>query len=133
MRGYQLVSGASGIYRAEEALLRQGRVETDTAGTRFAAFDGGPGAGAEWTVDAGTPASATLAVRYANGDPVDRPMDIAVNGSRVVAGRAFRPTGGWDDWATVAMPITLRTGANTVRVTAVGAAGAPRLDRIAIA
>jgi hypothetical protein len=31
------------------------------------------------------------------------------------------------------MPITLRTGANTVRVTAVGAAGAPRLDRIAIA
>ncbi|WP_063748873.1 carbohydrate-binding protein [Streptomyces sp. NRRL B-24484] len=133
MRGYQLVSGASGTYRAEEAVLRRGRLESGPAGTSWAVFDDGAGAGAEWTVESGAPAAATLTLRYANGGPADRPMDVAVNGGRLVAARAFRPTGGWDSWATVSLPVTLRPGRNTVRVTAVGTAGAPRLDRIALA
>ncbi|MCU7821771.1 carbohydrate-binding protein [Kitasatospora sp. DSM 101779] len=133
MRGYQLVSGASGTYPAEEAVLRQGRMETGPAGASWASFDGGAGAGAEWTVEAGAPAAATLTLRYANGGSADRTVDIAVNGSRLVAARALRPTGGWDGWATVSLPVALRQGRNTVRVTAVGAAGAPRLDRITIA
>ncbi|WP_263107878.1 carbohydrate-binding protein [Kitasatospora sp. DSM 101779] len=108
-------------------------METGPAGASWASFDGGAGAGAEWTVEAGAPAAATLTLRYANGGSADRTVDIAVNGSRLVAARALRPTGGWDGWATVSLPVALRQGRNTVRVTAVGAAGAPRLDRITIA
>ncbi|MEV6206680.1 carbohydrate-binding protein [Kitasatospora sp. NPDC051914] len=135
MRGYQLVSGASGVFRAEEARLHRGRTDTEHpgySGAAYAVLEEGAGGQAEWEVEAAAPASATLALRYANGGTADRPMDIAVNGTRVVAARPFRPTGGWGSWATVSVPITLRTGANTVRVTAATAAGGPHLDRIAI-
>ncbi|WP_180290802.1 carbohydrate-binding protein [Streptomyces sp. TLI_171] len=135
MRGYQLVSGSSGVYQAEEARISQGVVEnnhTGYSGTGFVNLANTAGSYAEWTIQSGSAAGATLDLRYANGTTVDRPMDIAVNGTRVATGRSFPPTANWDTWATTSLPITLKAGANTVRATSTTADGGPNLDRITI-
>lgn len=135
MRGYQLVSGSSGVYQAEEARISQGVVEsnhTGYSGTGFVNLANTAGSYAEWTIQAGAAAGATLDLRYANGTTVGRPMDITVNGTRIAAGRPFAPTANWDTWATTSLPITLKAGANTVRVTSTTADGGPNLDRITL-
>ncbi|WP_371503191.1 carbohydrate-binding protein [Kitasatospora sp. NBC_00374] len=135
MRGYQLVSGSSGVYQAEEARISQGVVEsnhTGYSGTGFVNLTNTAGSYAEWTVQAGAAAGATLDLRYANGTTVDRPMDITVNGTRIATGRPFPPTANWDTWATASLPIALKAGANTIRATSTTADGGPNLDRITI-
>ncbi|MCG6495651.1 carbohydrate-binding protein [Kitasatospora sp. A2-31] len=135
MRGYQLVSGSSGVYQAEEARIVQGTIDTDHAGFSGKGFlNLGPADGsyAEWTVPAAAASAATLDLTYANGTGADRPMDVTVNGARVATGRVFPPTAGWDTWSTTSLPIALKAGANTVRVTSTTAAGGPHLDRITV-
>lgn len=135
MRGYQLVAGPSGVYRADEARVPRGTVDTDHAGHSGAGFvnlENTQGSYAEWTVPAAAASTASLELRYANGTAADRPMDIAVNGTRIAAGRAFPPTANWDTWATAALPVSLKAGANTVRFTSTTADGGPNLDRITV-
>ncbi|MFB8198871.1 carbohydrate-binding protein [Kitasatospora purpeofusca] len=135
MRGYQLVAGPSGVFRADEARVSQGTVDTDHgghSGTGFVNLENTPGSYAEWTVRAAAASTASLELRYANGTAADRPMDIAVNGTRVAAGRTFPPTANWDTWATAALPVSLKAGANTVRFTSTTADGGPNLDRITV-
>ncbi|MER8187394.1 carbohydrate-binding protein [Kitasatospora sp. NPDC094015] len=135
MRGYQLVSGSSGVYQAEEARISQGTVETEHpgySGSGYVNLANTEGSYLEWTVQAGAASGAALDLRHANGSPAARPMDISVNGAVVGAGRPFAPTGGWDTWATTSLPITLRAGTNTIRATATTAAGGPNLDRITV-
>ncbi|MFF3601677.1 carbohydrate-binding protein [Kitasatospora indigofera] len=135
MRGYQLVSGSSGVYQAEEARISQGVVEnnhTGYSGTGFVNLTNIAGSYAEWTVRAGAASGATLDLRYANGTTVDRPMDITVNGTRVAAGPSFAPTANWDTWTTASLPITLKAGANTIRAVSSTADGGPNLDKITI-
>ncbi|MEU9127641.1 carbohydrate-binding protein [Kitasatospora sp. NPDC048540] len=132
MRGYQLVSGSSGVYRAEEARLSQGVLDTGHRGYTGAGFvnlSDAAGSHAEWTLHSAAAASATLTVRYANGTAAGRPMDVTVNGARAAA-VSFPPTADWDTWAATSLPVALRAGTNTVRLTATGAAGGPNLDRI---
>src|SRR5207248_2474544 len=64
--------------------------------TYFDAF-----AGVKWSVTASGAGTATLTIRYANGTTANRPMDVAVNGRVVAAGRAFPPTGSWSTWQAV--------------------------------
>ncbi|WP_457032715.1 carbohydrate-binding protein [Kitasatospora sp. P5_F3] len=133
MRGYQLVSGTSGVYQAEEARISQGTVDSDHLGYSGAGFvnlDNLAGSYAEWTVEAGAAAGAVLDLRYANGTTANRPMDITVNGALAAGGRAFNPTGNWDTWATSSLPVTLRAGTNTIRATSATAEGGPNLDQI---
>ncbi|MEV4616147.1 carbohydrate-binding protein [Kitasatospora sp. NPDC049258] len=135
MRGYQLVSGSSGVYQAEEARISQGTVESEHSGhsgSGYVNLADTKGSYLEWTVESGAPAGAALDLRHANGSPTDRPMDISVNGAVVGAGRPFGPTGSWDTWATSTLPITLRAGTNTIRATTASAAGGPNLDRITV-
>lgn len=135
MRGYQLVSGGSGVYQAEEARISRGTVDADHAGysgTGFVNLGNAAGSYAEWTVRAAAASGATLDLTYANGAAADRPMDITVNGTRIAAGHPFPPTAGWDTWATSSLPVALKAGANTVRVTSTTADGGPNLDRIAV-
>ncbi|WP_406116020.1 carbohydrate-binding protein [Kitasatospora purpeofusca] len=135
MRGYQLVDGPSGIFRADEALVPRGTVDTDHAdhsGAGFVNLENAQGSYAEWTVRAAAASTASLELRYANGTAADRPMDISVNGTRIAAGRAFPPTANWDTWATAALPVSLKAGANTVRFTSTTADGGPNLDRITV-
>jgi hypothetical protein len=83
-----------------------------------------------WTVNAASAGTASLTFRFANGSTVNRPMDIAVNGTVVAAGKAFNPTGNWDTWSTVSVTATLNAGSNTVKATATTANGGPNVDAL---
>ncbi len=135
MRGYQLVSGTTGVYRADEARISRGTVDTDHTGHSGAGFvnlENTVGSYAEWTIQAGAASTASLELRHANGTATARPMDVTVNGTRIAAGHPFPPTANWDTWATTVLPVSLKAGANTVRLTSTTADGGPNLDRIAV-
>lgn len=135
MRGYQLVDGPAADYQAEDALISQGVVESNHAGfsaTGFVNYDNVTGSFVEWTVPASTAGPATLALRYANGTTLNRPMDIVVNGTVVSAGHAFNPTGAWSSWATATLTAPLTAGTNRIRATATTASGGPNVDKITV-
>ncbi|MEV0388450.1 PQQ-dependent sugar dehydrogenase [Nonomuraea sp. NPDC050643] len=118
-------------YEAENATISQGVVESNHAGysgTGFVNGDNVAGAYTEWTINAPTAGTATLALRYANGTTSDRPSDIAVNGVTVAAARSFPVTGAWTTWTTLTLTAQVAAGANTVRATAAGAGGNPNWD-----
>ncbi|WP_214416203.1 CBM35 domain-containing protein [Sphaerisporangium fuscum] len=126
---------SSTAYEAENATLSQAAVATNHTGytgTGFVDYTNVAGGYIEWTVNAATAGSTTLVLRYANGTAANRPMDIAVNGAVVSAGRAFNPTANWDTWADSTLTATLRAGINTVRATATGADGGPNVDKLTV-
>ncbi|SEG95850.1 chitin-binding protein [Nonomuraea solani] len=137
LRSYKAVPGNGGgatRYEAENATISQGVVESNHvgfSGTGFVNGDNVAGSAVEWTVN-GTAGAATLGIRYANGTTAGRPATITVNGATVAAGRPFNGTGAWTSWATATVPVTLTSGANTVRITADTANGNPNLDYIEV-
>jgi hypothetical protein len=122
-------------YQAESATISQGVVATNHTGftgTGFVDYTNVAGSFVEWTVNASTAGNASLVIRYANGSTVNRPMDIAVNGTVVAAGKAFNPTANWDTWADATVTAALVAGSNTVRATATTANGGPNVDRLTV-
>lgn len=120
-------------YEAESATISQGVVESNHAGfsgTGFVNLDNVVGSSVEFNVSAATAGNGTLVIRFANGTTVNRPMDIAVNGSPVIAAQAFPGTGAWTTWQTVTIATPLRAGANTVLATSTTANGGPNLDAL---
>jgi hypothetical protein len=118
-------------YEAENATVSQGMVasnHTGFSGAGFVDYTNVTGSSVEFTVTAATAGTATLAIRYANGTAVNRPMDIAVNGTTVASGTAFDPTTNWDTWATRTFTAQVNAGINTIRATATTANGGPNLD-----
>jgi glucose/arabinose dehydrogenase len=118
-------------YEAESATISQGVVNSNHAGysgTGFVNGDNVAGSYTEWTINAPSAGTATLAFRYANGTTGDRPSDIAVNGVTVAAARSFPVTGAWTTWATVTLTAQVVAGTNTVRATAAGPGGNPNWD-----
>ncbi|WP_406730557.1 carbohydrate-binding protein [Streptomyces sp. NBC_01794] len=119
-------------YEAENASYSAGStVDSDHGGFSGSGFVNTPnaaGAYVEWTVESATAEDTSIAIRYANGTAAGRPMDVAVNGAVVSAGRAFNGTGSWTTWADATLTVPLKAGSNTVRVTATTANGAPNLD-----
>ncbi|MER6912034.1 discoidin domain-containing protein [Streptomyces sp. NPDC000594] len=121
-------------YEAEDAAYATGSTvdsnHTGYSGTGFVNTPNATGAHVEWTVSAERAGDAAISLRYANGTAAGRPMDIAVNGTVVAAGRAFDPTGTWTGWRDVTLTVPLKAGTNTIRTTATTANGAPNLDRL---
>jgi polygalacturonase len=120
---------------AETATISQGAVasnHTGYSGSGFVDYVNVAGGYIEWAVTAATAGPATLAIRYANGTTVNRPMDISVNGAVVSANRAFNGTGNWDTWATSTLSVPLSAGANTIRATATTANGGPNVDYLEV-
>lgn len=119
-------------YEAENASYSAGStVDSDHGGFSGSGFVNTPnaaGAYVEWTVESATANDTSIAIRYANGTAAGRPMDVAVNGAVVSAGRPFNGTGAWTTWADATLTVPLKAGSNTVRVTATTANGAPNLD-----
>jgi hypothetical protein len=125
----------SSVYEAENATLSQAAVasnHTGFTGTGFVDYTNTTGGYIEWTVNAATAGSTSLVFRYANGTAVNRPMDIAVNGTVVSAGRVFNATANWDTWADSTLTATLNAGINTVRATATTANGGPNIDKLTV-
>jgi hypothetical protein len=130
------VGGTTTTYQAESATVAQGVVasnHTGFTGTGFVDYTNVAGSYVEWTVTATAAGTATAVIRYANGTAVDRPMDIAVNGTVVSAGQAFPSTGSWDTWQTVTLVAPLAAGTGTPRATATAANGGPNVDAITVA
>jgi alpha-L-fucosidase len=122
-------------YQAENATISQGTVATNHlnyTGTGFVDYTNVAGSYVEFTVTAAAAGPVPVVVRFANGTTTNRPMDVIVNGSTVVAGQAFNPTANWDTWATVTVTVSLTAGTNTIRLTATTANGGPNLDKITV-
>ncbi|MGY0236271.1 YbhB/YbcL family Raf kinase inhibitor-like protein [Longispora urticae] len=123
-------------YQAENAAISLGVVEanhTGYTGTGFVNYDNVVGGHVEFTVNSATAGTYAVRLRYANGTTVDRPLDIAVNGTVVAPAVSFPSTTNWDTWAEKTVTATLVAGANTIRATATSAVGGPNLDRISVA
>ncbi|MER7666060.1 PQQ-dependent sugar dehydrogenase [Streptomyces sp. NPDC096193] len=119
-------------YEAESGTISQGLAESNHAGhsgTGFVNYTNVAGGFVEFTVNAPTAGSATLALGFANGTTGNRPLDISVNGAAPTS-LAFQPTGAWTTWSAVTTTVTLKAGANTVRATATAPEGGPNLDYI---
>ncbi|WP_245601745.1 glycoside hydrolase family 75 protein [Hamadaea tsunoensis] len=126
-------SAAPTRYEAENATISQGAVATNHTGYSGTGFVDGTniaGSYTQFTVDAATAGSATIAIRYANGTAANRAADIAVNGTTVSAAHAFNGTGSWDTWTTDTITATVNAGSNTIRVTATTADGNANLDYV---
>jgi exo-1,4-beta-D-glucosaminidase len=138
--GTQTIPAAGGgggpvDYQAEGATISQGVVEsnhTGFTGTGFVNYDNVVGSSVEWTVNAAAAGPADVVIRFANGTTVNRPMDVAVNGTVVSGGLGFPSTTNWDTWQTVTVHVTLSAGANKIKTTATTATGGPNVDKITV-
>jgi alpha-galactosidase len=131
-----VVTGLAPInqYEAESATVSQGLVEsnhTGFTGTGFVNYDNVLGSFVDFTVNVAQAGPTPLRLRFANGTTVNRPMDIAINGT-TVATLAFSATGAWTNWVTVNTTVNLSAGNNSIRATATTANGGPNLDHIAV-
>lgn len=124
-------SAAATRYEAENATVTQGVLETTHtgySGTGYVNGDNVAGSSVEFTVNAPSAGTATLAVRYANGTAADRPADVSVNGAVVSAARSFPATADWNTWATSTLTATVAAGTNKIRLTSTTANGLPNID-----
>ncbi|MER6615460.1 cellulase family glycosylhydrolase [Streptomyces xantholiticus] len=131
----RLAPAAAAAYEAEDATVSRGRVDANHAGftgSGFVNYDNSAGSYVQWTVDAARAGRVTLKLRFANGTPADRPMDIIVNGAPAADDRAFAGTGSWASWSTATVTTDLRAGTNIVRATATTADGGPNVDHLAV-
>ncbi|OLF19337.1 hypothetical protein BU204_02315 [Actinophytocola xanthii] len=112
---------AEGTCEAEGAALSGGALaESEHAGYTGSGYVGGftdanrGTATATFTVPATSTGTATAVIRYANGTGGTRTMSLVVDGT---ARQITLPaTASWSTWGTVAEPVSLRAGNNTVAV-----------------
>jgi len=118
-----IVYAGSGTTQAESAQLGGGTlVKTDRSGYRgsgFLAFPTSGGSADFGRLNGGLGGAATLTIRYANGYPTPRTGVIKVNG--VARTIVFKPTGSFNTWTTVDVPVSLAPGPNnSVRLESTG-------------
>ncbi|MDT4986340.1 MAG: hypothetical protein QOI74_434, partial [Micromonosporaceae bacterium] len=106
----------TGVAQAQTAALTGGAsVATDHSGytgTGFVAGYQNQGATTAFTVSAAQTRQHTLTLRYANGTGSAKTLSMTVNGVRDQV--TLPATANWDTWSTVALPVPLRAGGNTV-------------------
>ncbi|WP_205315538.1 PQQ-dependent sugar dehydrogenase [Nonomuraea lactucae] len=127
-------SAAPVLYEAENATIVNGVVESNHAGytgTGFVNTANTAGTAVEFTVDAATAGTTTLAFRYANGTSAGRTATLTVNGA-TQANLPFTSTGSWTAWRSQNASVPLTAGPNTVRVTATTADGLANLDSLTV-
>jgi hypothetical protein len=126
------VHAATARYEAESAPATcDGAIATNHSGfsgTGFCDSTGTVGAAARFTVAATAAGSATLDIRYANGNAVGRPANVTVNGTVVHSATPFDSTGGWSAWATRTITVPLNAGSNTIALSATTAGGLANID-----
>ncbi|MFE4621225.1 family 43 glycosylhydrolase [Streptomyces sp. NPDC056747] len=121
--GRPVVRGSKAVYEAELALVHRATVrEARKAwGGRAVGHIDEPDSFVEFRVFAASPGRHTLTVRYGNGslDASDAPAAashlLTVNGTG--AGAVDYPYTGWDEWSPREVPVDLREGWNTLRLT----------------
>jgi hypothetical protein len=127
-------SGAATAHNEAEAspAVCSGTIDTNWggySGSGFCNVDNAVGAFAQFTVTSSAVGSATVVVRFANGDQAGRAADVLVNGTKVQS-VLFEATGAWSTWASKTLTIALPSGGNTIRLAATAADGLPNIDYI---
>ncbi|WP_158847530.1 rhamnogalacturonan lyase family protein [Saccharothrix deserti] len=124
------VHAATTRYEAESATC-DGTIASNHSGYSGSGFcdtSSAVGAAAQFTVNAPSAGTATLDIRYANGNAAGRPADVSVNGTVAHAGIPFDNTGAWNAWATRTLTVPVNAGNNTVRLAATTAGGLANID-----
>jgi rhamnogalacturonan endolyase len=123
-------------YEAETAPATcGGTIDTNHAGYSGSGFcnsSNAVGAANQFTVNAASAGTATLAIRYAHGGTDTRSADIVVNGTTVQTASAFAATGAWTTWSTKTVTIPVNAGSNTVRLVATAAGGLANIDYVEV-
>jgi hypothetical protein len=128
-------STTADTYQAENA-TRAGTgtvVETTHSGYRGTGYINFPTNGGSITfnnVDGNGGGSKNLTIRYALGATSSRTANLVVNGTtRTIT---FNPTGAWNTWQTLSVPITLNNNStNSIRIATTGA-DAGNVDEITV-
>jgi hypothetical protein len=127
-------SAATVTYQAESGTITQGVVESNHAGftgTGFVNYNNATGSAVQWSVSVAAAGSTSLALRFANGTTVARPMTIAVDGA-TVSTPSFAGTGAWTTWTSTTVTANLTAGTHTVRATATTVNGGPNVDSLTV-
>jgi Flp pilus assembly protein TadG len=73
----------------------------------------------QWTVNAATAGTYTLAFRYAQKKG-NIPLQLNINGVVASPNVVFNDTRNWNQWQTVSRSVTLNAISNTIRLTTIG-------------
>jgi len=120
------------VYEAELATVTGAaisRAHGGFTGTGYVDYAHATGDAVEFTVNAPAAGRYDLDFRYANGGSTARAMGLSVNGTVVPGGASFARTGSWTAWNSVPVSLSLRAGANKVRLVATGQSG-PNVDSL---
>jgi hypothetical protein len=134
MMAMNAADAATTRYEAESApAVCDGAIESNHAGYSGSGFcnsSNAVGASSQFTVNAASAGTATLAIRYAHGGTDTRSADILVNGAAVATASAFSATGAWTTWSTKTLTVPVNAGSNTIRLNASTAAGLANIDYV---
>lgn len=114
------LSGGAGVASEHAGYSGEGYVEwgQDQGEARFAVASAGA-------------SPATLDLHYANGSGAPSAVAVLVNGAEVAQAQ-LPPLPSWNVWGSVAVPIGLTAGSNTIAVAQVGGAGELALDYLTL-
>ena len=87
----------------------------------------------EWnTINVPADGDYTMIVKYSNASGADRPCEVSVNGEKVGPLKFGSQFEDWHHYWNARIPVTLREGRNSIRLTALTADGGPNIDNIAV-
>ena len=128
-------SALTTTYQAENAFdIEEGVVETVNAGftgTGYVNVVNAIDSRIWYIVNSPVTGSATIKVRYANGNTTARPIQIVINGANgpLLSGA---PTGSWTTWVTATATINLSAGNNDLLLWSTVSGGLPNIDKFDI-
>jgi hypothetical protein len=105
-------------YLPSHATVGGGTKLAESGGIKYIDFYG-KGSSAQFAVKRATAGTATLTVRYVNGEDPKRPLDVYVGGNKVATVDCAR-TKHWSDWTDASAAVDLSAGDNAVRLVATG-------------
>ncbi|MCH7230934.1 carbohydrate-binding protein [Glycomyces sp. L485] len=106
---------------------------TGFSGTGFCNPPNQSGTGVEFTVNAASAGTVALGFKYANGSSTSRPASLSVNGTVVQSNVPFESNAAWSNWTVKSMTVSLRAGANTIRLAADSGDGLANIDYLDVA
>ncbi|MFN8438447.1 MAG: T9SS type A sorting domain-containing protein [Cytophagales bacterium] len=116
-----------------DACSYDGILETTNAGfkgTSYVNINNGVGAKFSFNISASSAGTYIMSIRYANGSTNDRSATVTVNGVAQSSVLSFPTTGDFTTYKTVDFSIPLKSGNNTVELSATIAEGLSNIDQI---
>lgn len=103
---------------------------TGYSGSGYFNFTNAQGAAGYWPLSSETNLTTTLTFRYANGSTNSRNTSLSVDGALQIETVEFPPTGGWSNWSTTSVQVSLSAGGNILELISLISEGGPHIDLI---